>query len=256
MPRHRLSSQRSRSARPMPRWSPCRHPLCRPSPSAGGLVDKDALAAADSPSDAVVQYDPVALDSAVGLRVTADITAALGNPTEVFPRRSGRGRSRDTGEPAPQRTSVRTGWGFRDDDDRGVRASRGVGPWSLLAIAADAAMGVTIAITGAEALGEGDLGVTADDVVIASGTDAVLWLADGGVLAAAREAGGRGRERPATCGGHGLGGSCSALGVGIGDLSSSATRAPVVAVRRSSCPSSRSCRGRPRRWRCSLRSRR
>ena len=90
-----------------------------------------------------------------------------------------------------------------------------------------------------------------------SGTDAVLWLGDGGVSPDHADRGRRCRGRHAAGGGHGLDPLLRRSSAsGSATHSSSATPAPVVAVRRSSRPSSTWCRGHPRRWRSSRRWRR
>jgi len=143
--------------------------------SAGGLVDKSELIPQADPAGAeLVRSDPVDLGSATGFRVTADITAALGDPREVYLTALvvDAGGTPEALGPSDVRFEP------IGDDAATIVAEfelpEGFGPWRLLAIAADALMGVTIGIVSAETLDGGDLGVSGDDVAIASGTDAVL----------------------------------------------------------------------------------
>ncbi len=157
---------------------------------AGGLIDKEALITAAEPASGAVQSDPVPLGAqATGIRVTATVDAQAGSPASL-------GLVAlvldATGTPAAVRLDGAV------ETDAGTMAyageaalPAGTAPWRLLAIAAGlgpsiAGVDITVALDSVEAVGAEPLDLAGSATLGGGGDlDAVVWLADGGVLAEA-----------------------------------------------------------------------
>lgn len=182
--------------------------------SAGGLVDKKALAASAAAGEGVVVAEPMPLDGAVtGLRVRADLLSGSGAPIGVqlvalLVDSAGTPAAVPIGgdvEPSASRTATLVGEAPLPD---------GTGPWRLLAIAAGtgpivASASVTVDLVEVEAIGQGVLDIDGSAFLQGSNTDGVVWLGDDGALA-------DGQAPPvAAAVATEL---ASTLGVGVGDL--------------------------------------
>lgn len=203
--------------------------------TAGGIIDRDALAAtADtSADDFLVEPEPVPLgDSATGLRVRLDVHVVDGFPqgfTVVALLLDATG--------APAQLPLEGGLFFDADDlpqftgdldfegyfEGEAELPEGQGPWSLLAIATGlgpvAGGQITIDVAEAEAVGVGPLDISGTGIMTGQNPDAIVWLGDGGVLAEAPPVQGDGvdSKRPPVqvAATKAL---ASRLGVGPGDL--------------------------------------
>ena len=157
--------------------------------SAGGLIDKEALAAAvTDPGADVVASEPLPLgDAATGLAVTVSLTSssqtvaapalhallldATGTPVFV----SLDGEPVIDGEGAVTLAAA-------------AELPAGAAPWRVAALAAStgpsfAGAQIEVTITEVDALGAGPLDIAGQAVLDGGGDEAVVWLGDGGVLA-------------------------------------------------------------------------
>ncbi|KQZ85444.1 hypothetical protein ASD56_03670 [Microbacterium sp. Root166] len=157
---------------------------------AGGLIDKEALIAAADPASGAVESDPVPLGAqATGIRVTATVDAQAGNPASL-------GLVAVVLDATGTPTAVQLDGAVETDAGTPAYAGEGAlpagtAPWRLLAIAAGlgpsiAGVDITVTLDTVEAVGAEPLDVAGSATLGAGGDlDAVVWLADGGVLAEA-----------------------------------------------------------------------
>jgi len=162
--------------------------------TAGGLVDTAALAAAES-VDGAVQSAPVELgDAATALSVTVEVAGIDG--ADVIPVRLAATLLDSTGTPASLNLE---GDEFELADDgllvytRTAELPEGTGPWRLLALTLGmpptfASPQVSVVIDDVEAVGAGPLDVSGTASLAGGAREAVLWLADGGDVAAGSDA--------------------------------------------------------------------
>ena len=159
--------------------------------SAGGLVDKEALiAAADATGDGVVVSEPVSLgDGATGIAATVGLTVESGSLSGfslvalLLDAQGTPATLRLSGEPQPAADGTALLVATAELPD-------GASPWRLLAIGAGtgpsiAGSSVAVELSEVVVAGGGPLDVAGSAHLEGGSSEAVLWLADGGVLAAA-----------------------------------------------------------------------
>ena len=159
--------------------------------SAGGLVDKEALVAAtDATGEGVVVSEPVPLgDGATGITATVGVTVESGSLSGfslvalLLDANGTPAMLRLSGEPQPAEDGTALLVATAELPD-------GASPWRLLAIGAGtgpsiAGSSVAVELSEVAVAGGGPLGVAGSAHLEGGSSEAMLWLADGGVLAEA-----------------------------------------------------------------------
>ncbi|MET0296530.1 MAG: FtsX-like permease family protein, partial [Microbacterium sp.] len=159
--------------------------------AAGGLIDKDALAAAGSTAGTVTAGPLPLGDAATGLRVTARAEFAARSRPDVA-----LSALLIDANGAPARVLLDQSSRADDGQVASIVAEaplpEGSAPWSLLAVTADRGRIFTgdtlrLSLESAEAVGVGSLGIAAETELGIGETDVVVWLADDGAFAAGTE---------------------------------------------------------------------
>lgn len=162
--------------------------------AAGGLIDKDALAALAEPGPDTVVSEPIPLDDGVtGLRMRTDVDSSgggFGNVTIHAMLIDATG--------APAFASFDSDYIPADDGESltlvgEAELPEGAAPWRLVSVLAGtgpivASVSLNVTLTELEAIGQGVLDATGEATLSGNAPDAVVWLADGGVLAEGADA--------------------------------------------------------------------
>lgn len=188
--------------------------------SAGGLIDKETLAAAvTAPGSEVVASAPVPLgDGATGLAVTATLMSSsqtVGAVTLHALLLDATG----TPEAVPVEGELAVDGEGTVTLAAEAELPAGAAPWRLAALLASTGPSiggaeVVVTIAGIEAVGAGPLEIAGQAVLDGGGDDAVVWLGDGGVLADAPAVEDAALPRVAAVVTATL---ASRLGIGVGD---------------------------------------
>lgn len=155
--------------------------------TAGGVIDKEALAEAVAPAGDSVMAEPVPLgDEATGIRASARLestgpdVASLAQLIAIVVDATGTSRQlRLDG-------SAVSGSGDTSTLTAEADLPEGTAPWSLLAVSAflgptNAPGSLVVELTSVEAVGGDDLDLTGAGLLGAGSNEDVLWLGDGGV---------------------------------------------------------------------------
>lgn len=154
--------------------------------AAGGIVDREALAAAVAPADGSVSADPLELGaSASALRATISVSASRDGAAAAVVLAA---TVLDANGAAASFRLVGTPEGQPDGTVRVIAEAplpAGTGPWRLLAVTASvpasfANTTVEVALLGLEAVGGEPLDVGGSVVLDQGAPEQVVWLGDGG----------------------------------------------------------------------------